>query len=68
MNNDPSDLEVARLLLQAIRNEPFCDDPTCCPPKDNQPVLTNPYLVIKTTAAVLIALFLALFVIVMVLG
>ena len=38
MNNDPSDLEVARLLLQAIRNEPRCDDPTCCPPPKEQPV------------------------------
>lgn len=67
MNDDSCDLETARLLLDAIRNEPFCDDPTCCPPKD-QPVLTNPYLIIKTAAAVLIALFLALFVLVMVLG
>lgn len=67
MNDDSCDLETARLLLDAIRNEPFCDDPTCCPPKE-PPVLTNPYTIIKTTAAVLIALFLTLFVIVMVLG
>jgi len=65
--NDEFDLDAARRLVQAVRNEPFCDDPTCCPPKE-QPVLTNPYLVIKTAAAVLIAIFLALFVIVMVLG
>lgn len=68
MNDDSCDLETARLLLDAIRNEPFCDDPTCCPPEEDQPVLTNPYTIIKTTAAVLIALFLTLFVIVMVLG
>lgn len=39
--NDEFDLEAARRLVQAIRDEPFCDDPTCCPPEEDHPV-TNP--------------------------
>lgn len=40
------DLETARRLLQAIRDEPRCDDPNCCPPQKEQPV-TNPYVAFK---------------------
>jgi hypothetical protein len=63
MNN--CDLETARRLLQAIRDEPRCDDPNCCPPKDTA-VLTNPWTVIKTVVGILIAALLGVFLVILV--
>jgi hypothetical protein len=60
------DLETARRLLQAIRDEPLCDDPTCCPPLKDTPVLTNPWTVIKTAAGILIAALLGVFLVILV--
>jgi len=34
------DPNARRRLLQAIRDEPACTDPICCPPKDHKPMLS----------------------------
>lgn len=34
------DPDARRRLLAAIRDEPACTDPTCCPRKDKQPMFS----------------------------